>query len=128
MQSGQEATIDGLRVTIEPRPTELGGFDGGLDPLASVRIDGQVWGINAVDARATDEALESGIIASSVETYELAASAIGSDRWPNEITVWLPCSLSQRVRDVRARFPVIRHCRIKSVEVWGRLHNSVVGL
>lgn len=123
-----EAVISGIIVTFEPRPAALQGFDGGLAGVTALGFDAQVWGIGHPNARRTDpQGRITGVFASDIETFTITAAEVASLDWPNELSVFLPCVVTQRVRGLRVRFPRINHVRIKAVEVWGHVTDAVTG-
>lgn len=111
--AGAEATISGVLVAFEARPTAIGGFDGNIDmsePIGfSVYVEGHGHPF-AVDLISGTRV--SGTIRSEPIAYELDADTVDASRWPNRMTVFVPCRLDQRVRGIRAGIVNIRHCRI----------------
>lgn len=120
VKAGQEATVTGVLVEFEARPSSLGTFDGGLDPHAELGFSVYVQGFG-VARKVKDAATvprQGGIISSETIAFATTANAVSSEEWPQVLTAYFPCRLSP-LRDFQPHIVDIRHVRIRAVEVLG---------
>jgi len=118
--TGAAATVDGLLIEFNPRPTSIGAFDGGLDDDAIVGFTVYAEGTGAPElAIESPTPLRSGAVRSEIFEVSVPAAAIADDPYPSTMTAWVPCRLELPLRDVRAGFPTLTHVQIVSVEYFG---------
>lgn len=111
--------VDGVEIAFVPRPTEIGARDGGVSPSTRLGFTAQVWGYQNPQVADVRGGRTTGIVLSEAVPVSLAASDVASGEWPNVRTVWLPCVLEHRIRQVRVRITDLRLCGIANVDLYG---------